>query len=63
MNSRRKRKEGPPMAEELIVSSGKTVSKSTGQKGSRSNSEFTEKRKDSILCPDYDDNVCIHSWC
>ena len=63
MNSRRKRKEGPPVAEDLIVSSGKAVSKSTGRKGSQSNSEFTEKRKDSILSPDYDDNVMIHSLC
>ena len=61
MNSRRKRKEGPPVVEDLIVSSGKAVSKSTGRKGSQSNTEFTEKRKDSILNPDYDDNVKIHS--
>ena len=59
MNSRRKRKEGPPVVEDLIVSSGKAVSKSTGR--NQSNSEFTEKRKDSILNPDYDDNVKIHS--
>lgn len=61
MDSRRKRKEGPPVAEDLIVSLGKGVSKSTGRKDSRSNSEFTEKRKDSILNPDYDDNVSSHS--
>ena len=57
MDSRRKRKEKPLIAEDLIMSGVNQESTSYEHKTNRSNSEATEKRKHSLIFQDLDDNV------
>ncbi|KAK8815652.1 hypothetical protein WA538_004777 [Blastocystis sp. DL] len=57
MDSRRKRKEKPLIAEDLIMSGVNQESTSYEHKTNRSNSEATEKRKHSLIFQDLDDNT------